>query len=173
MPTLMHELASTSLTNPLQPLMCLNSRTALKICLHSHAPISDLTHPHSSAPLPLKMLTLPLCPQYMPPTLPSPLLKPPPLCPSPSLCSHSSLPICIRFHPHTGLILNAAYHPYNPAAPSRCDSNATLTTPYASAPLPLPRHPQDMPAMAAPHLCTHPCLIFSTTYPPYSPLLDP
>ncbi|MBW0551605.1 hypothetical protein O181_091320 [Austropuccinia psidii MF-1] len=101
----------------------------------------------ASAPPPHNMLMLPL--------LPSPLLMPP-LCSSPSLCSHRALPTCLRCCPHTGLILNTAYHPYAPAAPSGCDSNVTpisaLTTTYASAPLPLtilmlPWHPQDMPPM--------------------------
>ncbi|MBW0574255.1 hypothetical protein O181_113970, partial [Austropuccinia psidii MF-1] len=54
-------------------------------------------HPHASALLLLNMLTLPLHPQDTP-------------------SQHAS---------NTGLILNAAYCPYAPAAPSICDSNAT------------------------------------------------
>ncbi|MBW0485145.1 hypothetical protein O181_024860 [Austropuccinia psidii MF-1] len=41
----MHELASTLLPDPLQPLTCLHSHTALKIFLCGRAPISALTHP--------------------------------------------------------------------------------------------------------------------------------
>ncbi|MBW0511210.1 hypothetical protein O181_050925 [Austropuccinia psidii MF-1] len=83
MPTLMHELASTSPPNPLQPLRCLHSRTALKICLCGSAPISSFTHPHASAPVPLNMLTLLLRPQDIlqtpPPHLCAPTLSSPPL----------------------------------------------------------------------------------------------
>ncbi|MBW0527886.1 hypothetical protein O181_067601 [Austropuccinia psidii MF-1] len=44
------------------------------------------------------------------------------------------LPSDLLTLPPTGLILNSAHHPYTNAAPSRCDSNAALTTPYTSAP---------------------------------------
>ncbi|MBW0579382.1 hypothetical protein O181_119097 [Austropuccinia psidii MF-1] len=37
----------------------------------------------------------------------------------PSLCLRSALPTCLRRPPHTGLILNPAYDPYAPVAPSR------------------------------------------------------
>ncbi|MBW0474487.1 hypothetical protein O181_014202 [Austropuccinia psidii MF-1] len=95
-----------------------------------------------------------------------PHIRPHPLNPLHCLSylgSHCALLICLRFRPHTGLILNSAYHPYVPAVPSRCDSDATpisaLTTPYASTPLPLtiltlPWRPQDKPSMPAPHLRT-------------------
>ncbi|MBW0571527.1 hypothetical protein O181_111242 [Austropuccinia psidii MF-1] len=62
----------------------------------------------------------------MPLTLPSPLFMPP-LSHLPSLSSCCALPTCLQCCSHTGPILNATYHPYTPAAPSRCDSNAALT----------------------------------------------
>ncbi|MBW0493641.1 hypothetical protein O181_033356 [Austropuccinia psidii MF-1] len=43
---------------------------ALKICLQHCHPMSTPTHPYTSEPLPLTMLTLPQHPQHMPPTLP-------------------------------------------------------------------------------------------------------
>ncbi|MBW0545638.1 hypothetical protein O181_085353 [Austropuccinia psidii MF-1] len=71
MPICIHELASISPPNPLPPLTFLCSRTALKIFLCRGAPISALTHPHTSTPPPLKMLPLPLHPhpslQLLPP----------------------------------------------------------------------------------------------------------
>ncbi|MBW0553293.1 hypothetical protein O181_093008 [Austropuccinia psidii MF-1] len=70
----------------------------------------------------------------MPLILVSPLLMPNPLHCFPTLCSLHALLTCPQFHPHTSLIVNTAYHPYAPAAPSRCDSDAALTTPYAPAP---------------------------------------
>ncbi|MBW0463029.1 hypothetical protein O181_002744 [Austropuccinia psidii MF-1] len=47
----------------------------------------------------------------------------------PSLCSHHALLTFLQCLPHTSLILNAAYHSYAPAVPSRCDSDSALTTP--------------------------------------------
>ncbi|MBW0470128.1 hypothetical protein O181_009843 [Austropuccinia psidii MF-1] len=86
--------------------------------------------------------------------------------------------------PPTGLILSAAYHPYAPEEPSRCDSNAFLTTPYASAALPylccfLPSlHSRSslkicLQLHTHPSLCLHTPLIFSAAYHPYPPILDP
>ncbi|MBW0489589.1 hypothetical protein O181_029304 [Austropuccinia psidii MF-1] len=93
MPTITHELASTSLPNPLQLLRCLRSHTALKICLCSSAPISALTHPHASTQVPLNMLMLPLHPQNLLPTLE------PHLC-APSLCLHTPA----SYHPHASVL---------------------------------------------------------------------
>ncbi|MBW0562305.1 hypothetical protein O181_102020 [Austropuccinia psidii MF-1] len=90
-----------------------------------------------------------------------------------------TLPSPLFMLPPTSLILSTAYHPYAPAAPSRCNSDSALTTPYTSALalkiLMLLHHPQDMPPTPPPHLHAHPslCLIFSTTYHSYSPILDP
>ncbi|MBW0507023.1 hypothetical protein O181_046738 [Austropuccinia psidii MF-1] len=50
-----------------------------------------VTHPYASAPPALTMLTLPLRPQDMPPTPPSPLLMLPPTCRLPSLCPCGAL----------------------------------------------------------------------------------
>ncbi|MBW0562552.1 hypothetical protein O181_102267 [Austropuccinia psidii MF-1] len=65
MPTLMHELDSASPPNPLQPLECLHTHTAL-------------TTPYASAPWWLTILTLLRQPQDMPPMPPSTPLMPPP-----------------------------------------------------------------------------------------------
>ncbi|MBW0592129.1 hypothetical protein O181_131844 [Austropuccinia psidii MF-1] len=72
---------------------------------------------------------------------------PPPTRHLPSLCLCSALLTCLLCFPHTGLILNAAYRPYAPAAPSTCDSNAT------------------------PHLRPHPCINFSAAYNAYAPMV--
>ncbi|MBW0553758.1 hypothetical protein O181_093473 [Austropuccinia psidii MF-1] len=52
------------------------------------------------------ILTLLRCPQDMPPKRPSPTHQ------LPSLHSRSVLPTCLQCCSHTGLILNATYHPY-------------------------------------------------------------
>ncbi|MBW0551024.1 hypothetical protein O181_090739 [Austropuccinia psidii MF-1] len=105
----------------------------------------------------------------MPPTLPSSL----PL-------TIFTLTSFLQCRPHTGLILNSAYHPYTPAAPSQCDSNVALTTHYASTPPPLtiltlPRHPQVKAPNPETYLCAHTSLslFFSATYHPYASVLDP
>ncbi|MBW0562780.1 hypothetical protein O181_102495 [Austropuccinia psidii MF-1] len=147
-PTLTHELASTSPPNPLLPLTCLHSHTALKICLCSSAPISALTHPHTSAPLPLKMLTLPLCPQDIL-LMPAPHLRalsfhlqtPPCLLRRlKSLHSRSALPTCLCFRPNTSLHF--------------CTPPLTILT--------LLLHPQDILLTPEPHLCA------PATYNPYA-----
>ncbi|MBW0589797.1 hypothetical protein O181_129512 [Austropuccinia psidii MF-1] len=103
MPTLMHELASTSLPNPLQLLTCLRSHSTPKICLCGRSPISSLTHPHASAPLLLNLLTLLLRPQSILPTLAPHLGAPPHYASTPLACllhdlqslrSCSALPTC-------------------------------------------------------------------------------
>ncbi|MBW0509067.1 hypothetical protein O181_048782 [Austropuccinia psidii MF-1] len=89
------------------------------------------------------MPMLPHCPQDMPlwlrPHIP---LTPPynsshlsnPLRRLPSSRSFCALPTCLQHHPHTGLILKMAYHPYAHALPSRYAFETTLTPPYASTP---------------------------------------
>ncbi|MBW0469655.1 hypothetical protein O181_009370 [Austropuccinia psidii MF-1] len=84
-----HRVAYAFTPNLLHPLAFLRSGTTLTICLCSGMPISTLTHPHASAPLPLDMLMLPLHPQDI-------LLM---LAPHPrrlkSLSSFSALPTCL------------------------------------------------------------------------------
>ncbi|MBW0520066.1 hypothetical protein O181_059781 [Austropuccinia psidii MF-1] len=58
MPTLTLELASTSPPNPLQHLSCLCARTPLQMRLQHGPPISALTTPYASAPLPHLLLGL-------------------------------------------------------------------------------------------------------------------
>ncbi|MBW0464305.1 hypothetical protein O181_004020 [Austropuccinia psidii MF-1] len=100
MPPLMHELASANA--PAAP-----SR---------YASNTSLTPPYAFSHLPNPLCRLPsLC-------LRSALLKclqrlPQPPLPSLHLCS--ALPTGLQRCPHTGLILNNAYHPYAPEAPSR------------------------------------------------------
>ncbi|MBW0471013.1 hypothetical protein O181_010728 [Austropuccinia psidii MF-1] len=83
---------------------------------------------------------------------------PNPLLPLRCLRSRTTLKICLcggapisALTPpyNTGLILNSAYHPYAPAAPSICDSNAT------------------------PHLLPHHslCLCTPAAYNPYAPVV--
>ncbi|MBW0510674.1 hypothetical protein O181_050389 [Austropuccinia psidii MF-1] len=175
MPTLMRELASTSLPNPLQHLACLHARTPPDVTPtlppHLRPHHSLRFHTSASSSPQLTILRLLWCPQVMPLTPPSqPLLTiltlveclpdmpsipltilifveclpnmptmlltiltldmPPMLLtiltlavPSQhrltSLCLCSALPTCLQCPPHTGLILNPAYDPYSPAAPSR------------------------------------------------------
>ncbi|MBW0498502.1 hypothetical protein O181_038217 [Austropuccinia psidii MF-1] len=87
-------------------------------CEYDTAPVSALTTPYASTPLLPEMLMLPRLPQDVPLTAPLALLMPNPLCCLSSLCLHSAPPKCLQRHPPTSLILNAAYHPYAPAAPS-------------------------------------------------------
>ncbi|MBW0515093.1 hypothetical protein O181_054808 [Austropuccinia psidii MF-1] len=80
------------------------------------------------------------------------LTKTPHLYPPHSLRSCSALLTCLQCCPHTGLILNAAYDHYAPAAPSICDYDSSPPSP-PSALLMLVR----------------PFLIFSTSYNSYAP----
>ncbi|MBW0539269.1 hypothetical protein O181_078984 [Austropuccinia psidii MF-1] len=137
---LLLELASASPPNPLQCLACLRACTPLQMRLRNCPPISSLTTPYASKPLPHPLLGLQ------------------------SLCSCRALKLCIRRFPHhpyaslhppltilTPLMiltllqrsqdettmhppiytLTTPYNPYAPAAPSRYASNATLNPPYA------------------------------------------
>ncbi|MBW0464526.1 hypothetical protein O181_004241 [Austropuccinia psidii MF-1] len=112
MPTLMHELAFASPPHPLQPLACLRGCTTLQI----YASNATLTPPYAFChPLdPLRHL--------------------------PSFRLHSALPTFLQHCPHTGLILNTAYHPYAPPFPQvetkMSPPISALTTPYASTPPP-------------------------------------
>ncbi|MBW0577364.1 hypothetical protein O181_117079 [Austropuccinia psidii MF-1] len=73
----------------------------------------------------------------------------------------------LPLHPNPSLWLPPpAYHAHSHFVPSQHASNATFTTPYASAPLlltilMLPRRPQDKSPTLPPHLLPHPslCLI--------------
>ncbi|MBW0488294.1 hypothetical protein O181_028009 [Austropuccinia psidii MF-1] len=140
MPTLTHELASTSLPNPLQPLAFLHARTTSR-CDSNTAPPSP----------PSSILTFPWRPQDIPPTPPSTLLMPL-LCHLPCLCSRSALPTCLQRRlpslPPPILMLLGALKDETTMPPPI----SSLTTPYASAPLPLTIltllwRPKDMPPM--------------------------
>ncbi|MBW0560341.1 hypothetical protein O181_100056 [Austropuccinia psidii MF-1] len=138
MPTLMHELASTCLPNPLLPLTCLCSGTALKICLCGSSPISALTHPHTSTPLPLNMLTILLCPPDIL-LMPEPhLCEPPPYVSAPPPFTIFMLTYPSNPEPHLcpPPCFSAAYNPYAHVVPSRNASDAALIPPYAFAPPP-------------------------------------
>ncbi|MBW0556958.1 hypothetical protein O181_096673 [Austropuccinia psidii MF-1] len=89
---------------------------------HPYVHFVPSQHASNASLTPLTILMLLQLPQYMPLTLPSPL--PNPFCCLPSLRSCCALQKCLQRHPHTGVILNAAYHPYTPAAPSQCDPMA-------------------------------------------------
>ncbi|MBW0479723.1 hypothetical protein O181_019438 [Austropuccinia psidii MF-1] len=65
--------------NPQRHLPSLCSCNALKMRIQCHFPISALTTPYASTPLPLTNLMLLQHPQDMPPTLPSTPLMPNPL----------------------------------------------------------------------------------------------
>ncbi|MBW0467597.1 hypothetical protein O181_007312 [Austropuccinia psidii MF-1] len=109
---------------PSPPSHCLPSLrffSAVKMRLICRPPISTLTTPHASAPPPHLLLHLPslgssnaaLNPPYASSHLPNTLFS------LKSLNLHSALPTFLGCHPHTGLILNATYNPYAPAAPAR------------------------------------------------------
>ncbi|MBW0590008.1 hypothetical protein O181_129723 [Austropuccinia psidii MF-1] len=129
----MHEMTSSLLPDHLTPLPCLISRMNLL----GH-PFPILSSPfHSYAPTAPSRYASDTSTQ----SFPSPLLTPLHHCHLPSLLSCRTLKIC----------------------PGCCHPISTLTTPYASAPLPLtmltqlPR-PQDMPLTPPPDLCRLPCL---------------
>ncbi|MBW0487908.1 hypothetical protein O181_027623 [Austropuccinia psidii MF-1] len=103
--------------------------------------MSTPTHPHTSAPLPLNMLMLPLHPD--------PSHLPNPLCSLLSSCSHCALPTCFQC----------------PLAPPYAFSHSLPSLLSCSPPqdmTPFPPSPLLMPP--------HPCLIFSTPYNPYGPV---
>ncbi|MBW0484595.1 hypothetical protein O181_024310 [Austropuccinia psidii MF-1] len=98
----------------------------------------------------------------------------------PCLCLHSALRTCLRRHPHTGLILNAVYHPYALAAPSRWDYNATHPSPPSPLlTLPHPRRLKSLCSHGALKICLRRlpqpslCLILSVSYHDYASILDP
>ncbi|MBW0545125.1 hypothetical protein O181_084840 [Austropuccinia psidii MF-1] len=89
--------------------------------LHPHHSLCFRT-PASSSPW-LTILTLLRGPQVMPPTPPSPPLTLP-----------RTLPTCLQFSPHTGLILMLLQPPQDET--TMLPPISALTTPYASAPPP-------------------------------------
>ncbi|MBW0489821.1 hypothetical protein O181_029536 [Austropuccinia psidii MF-1] len=125
MPTLMLELASASLPNPLRRLACLHACTPLQMRLQ-HCPHHSLCFRTCSSSSPqLTVLTLLWSPQVMPLAPPSPPLTPP--------CTRVIL--SATYHPHACAVpyqhaSNTAYHPNACGAPSQHASNATYH-PYA------------------------------------------
>ncbi|MBW0483690.1 hypothetical protein O181_023405 [Austropuccinia psidii MF-1] len=102
----------------LQRLACLCACTPLQMRLRHCPPISALTTPYASIPLPLTIFTLLQGPQDETTILPSPLL--------------------MLLHPR--LIFSLAYNPYTLEGPSSYSSDTDLTPPYASLHPPNPIH---------------------------------
>ncbi|MBW0470862.1 hypothetical protein O181_010577 [Austropuccinia psidii MF-1] len=101
------------------------------------SPILMPPHPHHLQSLrSLSILKICCKPALNPPYTSS--HPPNPLHPFLSLHLCSALPTCLQFRPHTGLILNSAYHPYAPEVPSRWNYNASSPSPPSPLPHLLP-----------------------------------
>ncbi|MBW0585636.1 hypothetical protein O181_125351 [Austropuccinia psidii MF-1] len=92
-------------------------------------PIYTLTHPHASAPLPLSMLTLPLCPQNILPTM------------APNLCYAA-------YNPYAHVVPSQHASDATLIPPYAFPPLTILTTlaPHLCAPLLMPLHPHRLPS---------------------------